>query len=104
MRLGRWFALIGLMAGLGFAQVTQQSALWLTAYELGRRHTKLHELENDMAWLQTKLVHLRSPSYLVRVMKDRRLELVAWSALAPAPVSTRFASVGIGVSRDRRSD
>jgi len=91
MKMQQWFLLIGLMAGLGLTKAATQSALWLKSYECGQRYVELHELENDTVWLKTQLVGLQSPAHLIEVMKEQRLQLVAWSELPEGSLASRFA-------------
>ena len=86
MTLTRWFLLIGVMAVLGIARVAQRTALWLTAYDVGRHITSVHELENQTQWMGAKLAGAQSPLHLARAARERHLTLVAWSPM-PMPVS-----------------
>ena len=81
MSFTRWVALIGIMVVVGSAQVAQQTAIRLQAYELGHRQVALHELENDTLWLKSKVIGLQSPARLVKSMQGERSKLVAWSEL-----------------------
>lgn len=76
--------LLAIITTYGMVQVTQQTAVRVLAYEVGKRSQRLHERENETRWLTTQVVALRSPNRLARSMKDQKTELVAWSAL---PVS-----------------
>jgi hypothetical protein len=92
MRLGHWFALIGLIAAVGMAQVAQRTAIYLKGYEIGERLAKMHEINNDTRWLETQVMGLKAPGHLVHVMKSRRLELVAWSTAPMESNETRAAA------------
>jgi len=76
--------MIGLLAGLGAVQVSQQTAIRLKAYALGRLEERCHQLENEALWLKAKVVALQSPTNLTSVMKSRQLDFVAWSTLPTA--------------------
>lgn len=78
-------ALIGVMVGLGALQVTQRNAIVLRGYAVGERLDRIHGLEADVLWLKAHVVKLVSPARLSSVEEERRLKLVARSALPPAP-------------------
>ena len=82
MTFGRWLALIGLLVAIGMLKVAQETSLALDAYRTGRDYTKLHDLETDTRWLETKVVALQSPIALASTMKERHVQLVAWSRLS----------------------
>ncbi len=82
MSFSRWLALIGLLVGIGMLKVAQETSLALDAYRTGRDYTKLHDLETDTRWLETKVIALQSPIALVSTMKERHVQLVAWSRLS----------------------
>jgi len=117
----RSLLLMGIVTGLGFAKVTQQTTIWLAAYELGRRSDQFHELENDTLWLKTQVVALQSPAHLAKAMRQERQRLVAsldstrdatlsgveWVARTELPVGSRLAQVAKVLttpSRDFRSE
>ena len=100
--------LIGCVTVLGVARVAQQTALWLKAYDVGRRTTRVHRLENQTQWLGAQVGKAESPLELAHAARERKLELVAWSAM-PVPVSlmgraavpTSVAMVGTSSVMDR---
>jgi len=100
----RWLILIGIVTGLCFAKVTQQTAIWLAAYELGRQVLKLHELENDTLWLRTQVVALRSPAHLAKAMRPERRHLVAWTELQSELRLAQVAKALTTPSQDFRSE
>lgn len=105
MTMGRWFILIGIVMGLGFAKVSQQSAIWLAALELGRQYEKLHALENDTQRLATQVTSLESPAHLLSVMNEQgRGRLVAWSALPPTVQAGQLAQLDPHASHEPRID
>ena len=81
MRLSRWFALIGLLVGVGCLQVAQRNAIFLSGYAVGERMASVHTQQNDVSWLNAQVVGLASPTHLAEVAQDRGLKLVAWSML-----------------------
>lgn len=91
MPFHRWLALIGVMVVVGAAQVAQQTAIRLKAYELGHQDAAFHQVESETLWLKTRVVGLRSPARLAKAMTNERLKLVAWSALNPNPKSAQLA-------------
>ncbi len=94
MRLAHWVTLIGLLVGLGCLQVAQRNALFLQGYAIGERMGRVHTTENDVAWLNMRVVGLASPTHLSQVAQERRLNLVAWSTLSPVPGSVRAIPAG----------
>ena len=89
MRMMRWFLLIGLLAGVGVARVTQQTAMDLKGYRIGQQTAEVHKLANDMRRLTAEVIALRSPSHLGQVMTDH--DLVARSEVSSAPGVTQLA-------------
>lgn len=104
MRLSRWMALIGIVVGLGCLQVAQRNAVFLQALAVGERLRDLHAQENDVSWSNAHIIGLTSPLRLAQVAEERRLKLVAWLRLPPAPLlvdvvrDAKFAGVGHGSS------
>jgi hypothetical protein len=86
MTLKRWMLVIGGMGLIGMVRVAQHTALWLKAYEVGQRATRVHALENHTQWLSAEVAGAQAPLRLARVARERKLKLVAWSAM-PVPVS-----------------
>ena len=85
MRMRRWCGLIAGMVILGCLQVAQRNALYFQGYAVGEQLQQLHTQETSLAWMQTHVVGLVSPTRLARVAQERRLNLVAWSALDRGP-------------------
>ena len=81
MTFGRWLSLVGLVVAIGMMKVAQETSLALDAYRTGRAYAKLHDAETDARWLETKVVALQSPIALASTMKERHVQLVAWSRL-----------------------
>ena len=73
--------LIAVMTGVGLLKAWQQTSVALSAYELGRRQTRVHALENETLWLDAQVGGLRSPSALAHAMDRQQLKLVAWSRM-----------------------
>ena len=92
MTLSRWMLLIAGMIGLGCLQVAQHNALFLQGYAVGARMKRVHAQETSVSWLQTQVAGLRSPMHLARVEQERRLQLVAWSALSTDDARSRTVS------------
>ena len=91
MRLSRWLVIIGIMVGVGCLRVAQRNAVLVKSYAVGDRMTRLHEQQNDVAWLQAQVTELSSPTQLARAAEARRLKLVAWSRLPPTPTLLSMA-------------
>jgi len=81
MRLSRWMTLIGVMVSLGCLEVAQHNAIFQKGYAVGDRLKRVHVQETDLAWLNTQVTNLSSPTHLARVVQERQLKLVAWSML-----------------------
>lgn len=79
LSLAAWLGLIGTMTLIGVARVAQETAIYLKSYEVGARVAKIHELTGQTRWLQAQVMGLQAPDHLAHVMKNRKLELVAWS-------------------------
>jgi hypothetical protein len=105
MKLTHGLLLIGLMAAVGMAKVAERTAIVVSAYQLGRATAAAHALENETGQLRTHVIRLQSPAQLIHVMRDRKLDMVAWSmaspSTAPAPSAapagaapTRIAATG----------
>ena len=91
MRLSRWLLVIGIMIGVGCLRVAQRNAVLVKSYAVGERMHRLHEHGNDVAWLQTQVTELSSPTHLARTAEERRLQLVAWSRLPLTPTLISMA-------------
>ncbi|MBI2495437.1 MAG: hypothetical protein HYW10_02570 [Candidatus Omnitrophica bacterium] len=89
------------MVGLGCLQVAQRNAVFLQAFAVGERLRDLHAQENDVSWSNARIIGLTSPLRLAQIAEERRLKLVAWLRLPPAPGGVGVASVRSGtVSRE----
>ncbi len=88
MQLRWWFLLIGVVVGLGCLRVAQRNAAFLKGYALGDRLERMHVRQTDVSRLRVEVTELSSPVHLARVAEARRLKLVAWSTMAPAPPTT----------------
>ena len=86
MSLKQWALLIACVAVVGIARVAQQTTLRLKAYDVGARLTQVHELENRTQWMEAQVDGAHAPLHLARIARQRKLELVAWSAM-PVPVA-----------------
>lgn len=75
--------LIALMVVAGWIRVTQQTALRLQAYALGRQRLQLHRVDADTRWLKAQVVGLQSPARLAETMKDQHRSFVAQKSSAP---------------------
>lgn len=104
MTLTRWFALIGVLTVLGLAKVSQQTAIWLNAYALGKQANALHQLENSTQWLHTEVAALQSPTHLVKEVAAQHLQLVAWSELPALPNAARLAQARTESAQEPLSD
>lgn len=85
------------MGGLvlvGFARVSQQTAIRLQGYALGRQMSRRHALENDTMRLRAEVLGLDSPARLAKAMKDSRSTLVAQVTLPAVPRGARQAQAG----------
>ena len=82
MSFSRWLLLIVVLVGLGCLKAAQHNAMFLKGYAVGKRVSRLHTQENDVAWLQAHVMELTSPTHLSQVAQDRQLKLVAWSLLS----------------------
>ena len=87
MRLSRWFLLIGAMVGVGCFQVAQRNAVLFKGYAVGQRLQMVHEQEAELAWLQSRVIGLVSPSSLSRVTRQQQMTLVAWSMMPRSDVA-----------------
>lgn len=83
--------LIGALTAIGLLKVAQQTAITLSAYEVGALHTKVHRAENETVWLDTTVASLRSPITLAETMTKNQLSLIAWSELPDAQAAGRLA-------------
>lgn len=84
MTLTRWFALIGLVIGLGCLQVAERNAVILRGYAVGERLHRLHQKETATLLTKERVTGLSSPAALVRVAGERQLKFVAWATLPAA--------------------
>ncbi len=91
MTLRGWGVLLSVMTLVGMARVGQATALRMRAYAVGQQERRVHRLENDTAWLRTRVMTLESPGHLVQVMSQRKWDLVARSELSSAPASMQLA-------------
>ena len=79
MSVQRGFLLIAVMVGLGLAKASERTALQLASYDVGRTMARAHDLENDTERLRTRVIRLQSPAQLVQIMRNQKLDMVAWS-------------------------
>ena len=96
MSLSRWMMLIAAMVGLGCLKISQRNAIILSGYGLGERMARAHAKETEISWMGTQVAWLASPAHLAEVAQDRRLKLVAWSALSSTGAAqplTHLASI-----------
>ncbi|MBI3320233.1 MAG: hypothetical protein HYZ89_06580 [Candidatus Omnitrophica bacterium] len=100
MTFRRGLLVLAILVAYGVVQVTQQTAIRVLAYEVGKRSQRLHERENETRWLKTQVVALQSPIRLARSLKDQKAGLVAWSAL-PVPHQGRGQRAGLARSGPR---
>jgi hypothetical protein len=84
MRPIRLAALIGALWCVGIAVVAARSAVWMKAYELGRRQDALSRTDVRTTWLKAEVLGLRSPATLVSRLSNDTHKLVAWSSLSHA--------------------
>lgn len=91
----RMIALIGIMVAVGGMRVSQQTALRLKGYALGRQQHQVRALENESLWLKAQVVGLQSPVRLAGALKDRHRKLVARTTLASTPQRTQLAHAGL---------
>ena len=91
----RMIALIGIMVAVGGIRVSQQTALRLKGYALGRQQHQIRRLEHESLWLKAQVVGLQSPVRLAGVLAGRHRELVARTTLASTPQGTRLAHAGL---------
>ena len=92
MRLSHWLILIASVVGVGTLQVAQHQAIFMKGYAVGERMQRLHAAETEVLWLRTHVIGLTSPAHLSQVAQQRRLNLVAWSALPAAAMSAGVVS------------
>lgn len=91
----RMIALIGIMVAVGGMRVSQQTALRLKGYALGRQQSQVRALENESLWLKAQVVGLQSPARLAGALTDRPRKLVARTTLTATPQRTRLAHAGL---------
>lgn len=87
----QWGLVLGAVVLVGFARVSQQTAIRLQGYALGRQAARLHALENDTMRLRADVLGLESPARLARLMQDSRQPLVAQVTLPAVPRGARLA-------------
>lgn len=85
MPVSRWFLLLAAMVALGALQVAQRTAIVLKGYALGERMDRLHTQATHAALETMEVAGLVSPAHLSQAVKDRQMQLVAWSALQENP-------------------
>ncbi len=96
--------LIAVLVGLGCLKVSQRNAIFLQAYAIGDRLSRIHTQETDVSWLNTRVVGLSSPTHLADVAQERRLNLVAWSTFAGPPSFSETMPIPVSQGMvDRRS-
>ena len=100
MTLTRWFALIGIVVGLGCLQVAQRNAVVLKGYAVGERLHRVQERETDLLLVKEHVVGMTSPSSLARIAQERQLTFVAWSTLSSAPENLRVVAATSGTVAD----
>jgi hypothetical protein len=98
MPVTRWMALIGVVVGIGFAQVAQRNAVYLNSYRLGERLRQQHAQETEIGWLRAQVIGLTSPAGLARAADTRQLKLVAWSTVTGQGHMGRLAAGSAGRS------
>ena len=79
MTTRRLAALIGVMFVVGMAMVAVQNAVWVKAYDLGRRHDAWNRADIRATWLETEVLGLRSPAKLADRLSDDKQKLKAWT-------------------------
>ncbi|MBI4003491.1 MAG: hypothetical protein HY353_00545 [Candidatus Omnitrophica bacterium] len=87
MRLSRWWVLLGGVVGLGCLQVAQRTAIVMKGYALGERVHRVHTQQTEVSLETMDVAGLSSPVHLAQVAKERRMNLVAWSAWHPEPMA-----------------
>lgn len=102
MRLSRWLALIAMLVGIGFLQVSQRNAIVLKAYAVGEGMHQVHAKETDVAWLNAEVAGLVSPAHLAQVARERRLKLVARTTLSTRPSASSSSRVTAGEGQAER--
>ena len=81
MQLTRWLVLVAVCVGCGLLQVSLRHRIIAQGYGLGEQLSHLEQSRTDVARLTVDVVGLESPVYLSQVTAQRKLELIAWSAL-----------------------
>ncbi len=79
MTTRRLAALIGVMFGIGMTVVAVQNAMWVKAYDLGRRNDTLSRTDVRTTWLETEVLGLSSPATLVDRVSNDKQKFVAWT-------------------------
>lgn len=87
MRLSRWWILLGVVVGLGCLQVAQRTAIVMKGYAVGERVHRVHTQQTETSLETMEVAGLSSPLHLAQVAKERRMNLVAWSALHQQPTA-----------------
>jgi len=73
--------LLGCVVGLGCLQVAQRTAIVMKGYALGERVHRVHTQQIDLSLERMEVVRLSSPVHLSQTAREKRMNLVAWSAL-----------------------
>ena len=81
MTTGRLVALIGVMFGVGMMVVAVQNAVWMKAYDLGRRHDAFTRTDVRATWLEAEVRGLSSPAKLVDRLSNGKQKFVAWTQM-----------------------
>ena len=81
MTTGRLAALIGVMFGVGMMMVAIQNAMWVKAYDLGRRNDAFTRTDIRATWLATEVMGLNSPATLVDRLSNDKQKFVAWTPM-----------------------
>lgn len=90
MRLTRWLALVAICVGCGLLQVSLRHRMIAQGYGLGERLGRLEQSRTEVARLTVEVVGLESPVHLAQITRQRKLELVAWSALEDVDAGHRI--------------
>ena len=81
MTTRRLAALIGVMFVVGMAMVAVQNAVWVKAYDLGRRNDVLTRTDIRATWLESEVMGLRSPATLIDRLSNDKQKFVAWTQM-----------------------
>jgi len=77
--------LLGTVVGLGCLQVAQRTTIVMKGYALGERAHRVHTQQTQMLLKTVEVAALSSPLHLSNVVRERRMNLVAWAALREEP-------------------